>query len=68
MQAFGSCLQRGDVMGALEPGIEIVDKFGASNVDPGLLATLPNLLKSTPKPRKSAPTVPNRVANASRMC
>lgn len=44
MQAFGSCLQRGDVMGALEPGIEIVDKFGASNVDQGLLATLPNLL------------------------
>ena len=44
MQAFGSCLQRGDIMGALEPGIEIVDKFGASNVDPGLLATLPNLL------------------------
>ena len=44
MQAFGACLQRGDIMGALEPGIEIVEQFGASNVEPGLVATLPTLL------------------------
>ena len=69
MQAFGACLQRGDIMGALEPGIEIVEQFGASNVEPGLVATLPSLLMQRRAPgdaeRACALCAPARCARRS---
>lgn len=43
LDAFGSCLQSGDFIAALEAGLEVFDRFG-KNADPGLLATLVSLL------------------------
>lgn len=43
-KAFMTFINRGDLDGAIGPGVALVDKFGSANCDAKLVATLANLL------------------------
>ena len=44
-KAFMTFINRGDLDGAIGPGVALVDKFGSANCDAKLVATLANLLR-----------------------